>query len=251
MNVQTRLLGVALLLVNGAGPAGAQGLDRPVAMNSNVRSIAITATDRVLNQADIATVHIGYLLYGPDHDAAYATGATASQTIVKALQQAGVPAEAIESQEQSLAATDAEVLKALAAKDKVARAFTVRQSWTVRVAANDGTKVLDLSVHAGANDVGQIDWSLRDANAAQSAAAAKAIQRARSQAEAMAGGLHVRLGTLLYASNEVEAPPTPTVIPHPLMMKLLSAPPPPPPPMTINPQHIETSATVYAVFAIE
>ena len=42
--------------------------------------------------ADTATVHIGFIAYGPDSDAAYATGSRLSNAIIKALTDAGVPA---------------------------------------------------------------------------------------------------------------------------------------------------------------
>ena len=93
------------------------------------------------------------------------------------------------------------------AAERQAKAFHLHQSWTVRVAADDAAKLLDVAVRAGANDSGQIDWQLADPNAAQAEAAAKAIQRAQTQAKAMASGLGVHLGDLLYASNQVEGSP--------------------------------------------
>jgi uncharacterized protein len=62
----------------------------------------------------------------------------------------------------------------------------------------------------------------------------------------MATGLNVHLGQLLYASNEVQASP---IRPVPMMAMAKAA--PAPPPLAINARQIETSATVYAVFAIE
>ena len=114
--------------------------------------------------------------------------------------------------------------------------------------AADAAKVLDTAVKAGANQSGQIDWSLADPNVAQSEAAAKALQRARTQAMAMANGLGVKLGALLYASNQVEAEPVRPLMraaaPMLAMTEKVQ-------PLAINARHIETSATVYAVFAIE
>ncbi len=215
-------------------------------IGKDTRSIAITATDRFTAQADTAVVHVGYVLYGPDREAAYATGSQASNAIKKALLDAGVAEASIESQDQSLSATDEGTLKPMTADKRTARTFTIRQSWTVRVEAKDANRALDVAVHAGANDSGQIEWSLRDANAAQATAATKAIQRARTQAQAMATGLNVKLGTLLYASNEVNAGPGPMPVARMMVMDRKAA-----PPLSLNPQQIETSATVYAVFAIE
>ena len=66
------------------------------------RTIAITATDKVIVLADVATIHIGFIAYGPDSDSAYATGSHTSNAIVKALTTAGVPNDAIESENQNV-----------------------------------------------------------------------------------------------------------------------------------------------------
>jgi len=196
------------------------------------RTIAITATDKVIVLADVATIHIGFTAYGPDSDSAYATGSRSSNAIVKALTTAGVPNDSIESENQNVSPQ---------------RKFQVTQSWTVRTNANDAAKVLDLAVKAGANQSGQIDWSLKDENAPESEAASKALQRARTVAAEMAKGLNTNLGALLYASNETQAEP-----PRPLMRAMAAAPMAQKvEPLAINPRQIEKTATVYAVFAIE
>src|SRR5205823_4937310 len=81
--------------------------------------------------------------------------------------------------------------------------------------ADDAAKILDLAVKAGANQSGQIDWSLKDENTPQAEAAGKALQRARTVAGEMAKGLNVKLGALLYANNETQAQP-----PRPLMQAI-------------------------------
>lgn len=229
-------------------PACAQvQVDDPQAVPLHVRSIAITATDRVTQQADVATVHIGYQLFAGDKDTAYTAGSKASNAIVDALRAAGVAKDAIESQQQSLGPTEPYQLNQLPAGERAAHGFTISQSWTVRATPDDAARILDLAIKAGANTSGDIDWSLRDPNAASAAAAAKALQRAKVQAEAMAAGLGVHLGELLYASNEMEAQPVrPVMAMAAARMKAA-----PPPPLAINPRQIETSATVRAVFAIE
>jgi len=219
-----------------------------ITVGKDNRSIAITATEKVTSDADTATVNIGYQLFGPDKDAAYATGSKASNTIIDALHKAGVPNDAIESQSQSIAATQPYLVEKLSPADKLAHAFTIQQSWTVRSNAADAAKILDLAVKAGANNAGQIEWSLHDPNGAQAEAAAKALQRAHSVASSMAAGLGVKLGGLLYASNEVQSEPV-----RPLMraMAVDSIAAQKVQVLAINPRRIDTSATVYAVFSIE
>jgi uncharacterized protein YggE len=219
-----------------------------IQVSKDNRTIAITATDKVLVLADVATLHIGFIAYGPDSDSAYAAGSRTSNAIVKALTSAGVPNDSIESENQNVSPVQEYQIDKLTPAEKAQRKFQVTQSWTVRTNANDAAKVLDLAVKAGANQSGQIDWSLKDENAPQSEAATKALQRARTVAEEMAKGLNAKLGTLLYASNETQAEP-----PRPLMRAMAAAPMAKTDvaPLAINPRQIEKTATVYAVFAIE
>jgi uncharacterized protein YggE len=220
-----------------------------IQVNKDNRTIAITATDKVIVMADTATVHIGFIAYGPDSDAAYATGSRISNAIVKSLIAAGVPSDAIESETQNVSPVQEYQIDKLTPAEKAQRKFQVTQSWTVRTPADNAAKILDLAVKAGANQSGQIDWSLKDENASQAEAAGKALQRARTVAAEMAKGLNVKLGALVYASNEIQAEP-----PRPLMrdkfvggLQTMSA----VAPLAINPRRIEKFATVYAVFAIE
>jgi len=228
-----------------AAPAFAQA--PTIQVNRENRTIAITATDKVTAIADTATVHIGFIAYGPDSDAAYATGSRISNAIVKSLTAAGVPSDAIESENQNVSPVQEYQIDKLTPAEKAQRKFQVVQSWTVRTPADDAAKILDLAVKAGANQSGQIDWSLKDENAPQAEAAGKALQRARTVASEMAKGLSVKLGALIYANNETQAEP-----PHPLMQAMTKGRATAAPvPLAINPRRIEKSATVYAVFAIE
>jgi uncharacterized protein len=218
-----------------------------IQVNKENRTIAITATDKVTVLADRAAVHIGFIAYGPDSDTAYANGSRVSNAIIKSLKTSGVSDDAIESENQNVSPVQEYQVDKLTPAEKAQRRFQVTQSWTVRTDAADAAKILDLAVKAGANQSGQIDWSLKDENASEAEAAGKALRRARTVAAEMAKGLDAKLGALLYASNETQAAP-----PRPFM-RAMAAPSAAMKvePLAINPRQIEKSATVYAVFAIE
>jgi uncharacterized protein len=237
-----RLAPLALLVA--AITASAQTIQ----VNKENRTIAITSTDKVTVLADTATVHIGFIVYGPDSDWAYATGSRLSNAIIKALTDAEIPAEAIESENQNISPVQDYQNEKLTPAEKNQRKFQVTQSWTVRTAADDAAKVLDLTVKAGANQSGQIDWSFKDEHAPEFEAAAKALKGARAQAGQMATSLNAKLGVLLFASNQTQAE---TI--RPLMRALATeqAVVDKVQPLAISPRQIEKSATVYAVFAIE
>jgi uncharacterized protein YggE len=221
-----------------------------IQVNKDNRTIAITATDKVIALADTAAVHVGFIAYGPDSDAAYATGSRLSNAIIKSLTSAGIPSDAIESESQNVSPVQDYQVDKLTPAEKAQRKFQVTQSWTIRANASDAAKILDLAVKAGANQSGQIDWSLKDENAPQAEAASKALQRARTVAGEMAKGMNVKLGALIYASNETQAEPVRPLI-KAMMISNGALAAPAPQPLAINPRQIEKSATVYAVFAIE
>jgi uncharacterized protein len=238
---------LAAAILTTAAPAISQ--TPTIQVNKDNHSIAVSATDKVTAMADTATVHIGFITYGPDSDAAYATGSRLSNAIMQALTTAGIPKDAIESENQNVSPVQEYQIDKLTPAEKAQRKFQVVQSWTVRTPANDAAKTLDLAVKAGANQSGQIDWSLKDENAPQAEAAAKALQRARTVAGEVAKGMNVKLGALIYASNETQAEPVrplmKNMVVNGAMAAMTGA------PLAINPRQIEKSATVYAVFAIE
>jgi uncharacterized protein YggE len=241
-----KILSLSALVLVAA--IGSTAIAQTIQVNKDNRTIAITATASVTAMADTATVHIGFIAYGPDSDAAYASGSHLSNSIVKALTAAGVPSDAIESENQNVSPVQEYQIDKLTPAEKAQRKFQVTQSWTVRTNAADAAKILDLAVKAGANQSGQIDWRLKDQNAPQAEAAAKALQRARTVASEMAAGMNVKLGVLIYASNETQVEPV-----RPLMkaMSVNGAMAAAAAQLVINARQIEKSATVYAVFAIE
>jgi uncharacterized protein len=240
-----KMLRIAAIALCTAAIAGSA---QTIQVSRENRTISVTATDKVLAMADIATVHVGFIAYGLSSDAAYAAGSRASNAIVKALTGAGISSDSIESENQSVAPVQNYQVEKLTDAEKAQRKFQVTQSWTVRTNADNAAKVLDLAVKAGANQSGQIDWSFKDENAPAAEAAGKALKSARTQAEQMAQSLNAKLGALLYASNEVQASPI-----RPMMMRAMTAPAPMDKvqPLAINPRQIEKSATVTAIFAIE
>ena len=222
-----------------------------VKVDKNNRTIAVTASEKATADADLAVVHIGFQTFGPDEPTTYADGSKTSNAIVDALKKAGVPDKAIESENQSLQRNNYHDPQE-SELDRAKKQFVLNQSWTVKTAPDDAAKVLHIAVEAGANQSGQIDWQYKDMNGLQAKAAANALAKAQAIAQQMAQGLNVKLAGLIYASNEApESPVRPLergynfitngAVAAPMVAKVLA----------INPRQIETSATVYAVFAIE
>lgn len=234
---------IAVAMIGLLSLANAQTIQ----VDKNNRTIAVTASDKALTDADLAVVHIGFQVFGPDEQTTYASGSKISNAIIDAVKKAGVPEKSIESEGQNLQPNNYHDPKE-SEMDRARKQFMLNQSWTVKTKPDDAAKVLHIAVEAGANQSGQIDWQFQDMNSLQAKAAANALTKAQAIAQQMAQGLNVKLTGLIYASNQ--APESP-VRPVPMMAMAMARKQDTVAPLAINARQIEESATVYAVFAIE
>lgn len=239
------VLGVAIV-----GIAQAQSIQ----INRENKTIAISTTDEATTVSDIAAITIGFEVYEADSESAYADGAKLSHAILEALHKAGVDDKSIESSSQGLQRNTS-----FDDKDKpeqrTKKQFVFRQQWEVSVSPQAAAEVIRAAIAAGANTSGAIDWRLTDRKALQAKAAEAALIKARGVAENMAEGLHVKLGALIYASNESprtqlyfrpKAGLAMAVDSSEISALLANS-----PPLEIRPETIREEATVYAVFSIE
>ncbi len=224
-----------------------------IQIDRNNRTIAVTTSDSASADADAAIVHIGFKDYASDASAAYAAGSKTSNAVASALKALGVEKQNIESESQSVAEVQLFELQNLSPAERLIRKYSVQQSWSVKVKAQDAAKTLDAAIKAGANNSGQIDWTVNDDDSLQAQAAARALQRARAIAGQMAKGLGAQLGSLMYASNEAPQRPVFALKGRAAMtMEAGSASGQQKvEPLSLSPRRVERSATVYAVFAIE
>ena len=229
--------------------AATASLAQQIAVSKDNRTIAVTTSAEASANADTVTVHIGFLVYGAGQDSAYALGSKTSNGITAALKAAQVPEDAIQSEMQSIGPVQDYGSQNWTPAEKAARTFQVQQTWNVKAAAANGAKVLDIAVKAGANQSGQMSWSVADQDALQAQAARLALERARQIAQQMAAGLNATLGPLVYASNEA---PAREPLPVRAMMSRMAAPAAQKvEPLSVSPQKVSASATVYAVFGIQ
>jgi hypothetical protein len=252
MMLHSRLAQALATLLVAALPLSAQQIQ----INKENKTIAITTSDQADALADTAVVTVGFHSFGKDQDGTYADATRTSNAIMAALTGAGVPKEAIESAEQGLNPIEPGNQENQARYAQGLR-FEFSQSWRVTLPAAAAANVLHVAILAGANDSGAIQWQLRKDDALEAEAAKKALEHARQIASQMSAGLGVKLGTLVYASNQT--PPRGILAAMGLgggllvqtesasvgMTKRNLA------PLAISPERITKSATVYAVFAIE
>lgn len=201
------------------------------------RTLTVSAENQVTVDPDVAILHVGFQTQPMDAQAAYAAGAQTSNAIVAAIKQAGIPESSIHSEWQRLDSVYGKPHK-----------FTLQQQWTVKVKPERAAEVLDVAVTAGATDSGQIDWTVEDEQALQDKALDGAAAKARTQASVLAKGMGVKLGAVVYVSNQTSAPVYPMFRAFAAPMAGMAS---PQQPLAIEPRKVTSTATVYAVFAIE
>jgi len=218
-----------------------------ILVNRQNKTIAITAEDSISMDPEVATITLGYQNYAPTKDAAYQENKRVSNEVTNALLKGGVPKSALET--ESLRLQRAELDAKWTTEEKKERQFQASQSLIIHVSADRAQAVVDTGLRAGANVLEALDWNVSDPNALQAKAGSAALAKAKTIAEQMAKGLNVKLGDLVYASNQAPV----SEFAGRVMPEVMAPPPPlpPPPQLVLYPKKVKSDATVYAVFAIE
>jgi uncharacterized protein YggE len=247
----SRLLAGLAIGVAAAGMLSAQTIQ----INRDNKTIAISTTDEATATADIAAITIGFEIFGPDSLTVSADGSKLSHAILEALRKTGVEDKAIESSTQGVQRNNNFDEKEKP-EQRAKMQYIFRQSWEVNVPPQSAAEAIRVAIAAGANQSGAIEWRFSGRKDLQAKAAGNALVKAREVAARMAEGLHVKLGALIYASNETPNAKIFFVRTSRGMVletsngsigSLVLA----GPPLEIRPQTIREAATVYAVFAIE
>lgn len=225
------------LLAGGLSAGAQQASQAELKIEPANRTLTVSAEGQVSVEPDVAILHIGFETQPMDAKSAYAQGAQTSTAIVAALKEAGIAESAIHSEWQRLEGVTGKPHK-----------FTLAQQWTVRTTPLRAAEILDVAVTAGATDSGEIEWSVEDERALEDQALDEAAARARDEAAALAKSMGVRLGALIYVSNQTAA----RLLPIPLFARAApAAMAGPAATLAIEPRKVSSSANVYAVYAIE
>lgn len=229
---------IALLAAGALGLAQQPG-DLKLNIDSSNRTIAVSAVGRVTLDPDVAILHVGFETKPEDSKSAYADGARTSNAIIEAIKGAGIPDTSIRSEYQRLEPFDVKNHK-----------FKLTQEWTVKVPPARAGEILDLAVNAGATDSGDIDWTVEDIHGLENQALEQAAERAHEDAEVMAKASGAKLGSLLFATNQIAEIRTSFAYTNNEMDTITRA-GAQAPPLSIEPRKVVREATVYLVFAID
>jgi hypothetical protein len=229
----------AAILVLGTLAAAQQTTQAQLKIESANRTLTVSAEERVTADPEIAILHIGFETQPSDAKTAYAIGAKTSNVIVTALKNAGIPEASIRSENQHL-------------QNELGKAhrFKLVQQWTVKAPPDRVAEILDVAVAAGATDSGQIDWTVQDVRALEDQALDRAASRAKANANVLAKGMGVHLGSVIYVTNQVSEPQFQSmayVNGNNADANYMAV----PKALAIEPRKVSRTATVYAIFAIE
>jgi uncharacterized protein YggE len=233
-------------LAMGSSVAG-QG----VSVTRDNKTVAVTVTESLEVQPEVGVVTLGYHNFGRTQDAAYEENTRMAAKVLKALLDAGIKKEDIETQSLSLGRS-AEPNKQGGQQQDKERQFEAQQTWRIRLPVGEIQKGIDGAVAAGANDIQEIEWSVKDPKALAARARSAAITRARGVAEELAQSLGGRVGTLLFVSNSEQSRYAGTVGNlNAVALSTVEVQAAPKMILNLFPQKVTREATIYAVFALE
>ena len=226
-----------------------------VEVNRNNKTIAVNAQASESADPDIAIIMFSYQNYGTSTEEAYKSNVASAAAVVKAMLDAGVPKEVIETGQIQLSPVS-EPGEKWTPEERKARQVSAQQSWTVRLPVAEAQKLVDLVMKAGANKIDSVTWDLVDRASLQAKASGTALAKARAVADQMAKGLNAKLGELVYASNFAPEERDRFVEQFWLKrkgsyMRWLPESGAAGPTLVLFPQKVKETATVHAVFAIE
>jgi len=134
--------------------------------NPSPKSIAVIVTDSASAEADMATIHLTASSFGASRDGAYAANVVRANKVLKALMDAGVPKQDIETENVSISEADFREHPTWP-KEKP---FSASQSWSIRVSSAQARDILDVAMQNGATEIGHVEWAVADPSALESKA---------------------------------------------------------------------------------
>jgi len=168
---------------------------------SGEKTIEVSATEKIEVIAEIVTLKIGCQTQAATKDAAYAENTRIANNVIQALLEAGVPKLAIETETLNLEQDQ----DRYGAKPNQPLKYLLSQKWQIRSEASEAQKIVDIAVAAGANQIENVEWSVKEPSQLEAKAYAAALSRARSIAEQTASQTGLKLGEIVSIANSTSS----------------------------------------------
>jgi uncharacterized protein YggE len=171
-------------------------------LGSDKRTVEATTTEKISVPSDSAIVKIGFNHIADTKDAAYGETVRLGAKIIKALLDAGISKEEIQTETLNVGREE-EPSRNTSSSPKIK--YSAEQQWRIHVVAADAQKTIDIAVTAGANSVQGVEWNVSDPQSLRAKAYGVALARAKEMAEQSAAQAGVKLGELISIINGEES----------------------------------------------
>ncbi|HET8925845.1 MAG TPA: SIMPL domain-containing protein [Candidatus Acidoferrum sp.] len=214
--------------------------------SDNRRTIEATTTEKISVPSDSAIVKIGFNHIADTKDTAYTETVRMGAKIIKALIDAGISKEEIQTDAVNVGREE-EPLRNTSSSPKIR--YSAAQQWRIHVVAADAQKTIDIAVTAGANSVQGVEWNVSDPQSLRAKAYGVALARAKEMAEQSASQAGVKLGELISVINGEESEGF-AKLPMARKMVAVEVQATPMQNLVLYPGKVEREATVTLIFAI-
>ncbi len=165
----------------------AQGQEVQVSRTN--RTISVVVTESVRVDPEIARISVGYHNFARTKQIAYEENVRLANKIAKALLDAGVPKNLIETETFSVGRAQRYDMPEAGSKELE---YAAEQIFSVRVPVAQAQAIVDRAVGAGANKVEEVEWAVTDPMSLEAKANSAALAKALTSAERMAKELRVQ-----------------------------------------------------------
>jgi uncharacterized protein YggE len=208
MNIRNAVIGSGFVIMAALAAAILVGPRQGIssAPDTLPRIVTVSGQGEVKVKPDMATISTGVSSDAPTARAALARNNAAMTAVLKALREAGVSEEEIQTSNFSVSPIYGAVQPGQTGTPRVV-AYQVSNQVSARVIdlARLGA-ILDALVQAGSNQIGSISFDVKDPVAATNEARRKAVADARARAELYAGAADVSVGSVIQISEVSTSP---------------------------------------------
>ena len=202
----TTVVALAALLIGvlafTARPVGAQDNSQPT------KTISVTGSGEVFGKPDVAYINLGVDETNTDAGKAIDSANTTLTAIVKALSEAGVKDEDIQTTSYNIYPEDKTDPQTGQATGGRVYHVTLAVTVTIRDISKVGT-VIQAGLGAGANTINSLSFGIADSKSLEAAARKAAVADAADRAKQLAEAAGVTLGTPISISESIGSVPVP------------------------------------------
>lgn len=211
MNIRNAAAGSGLVIAAAAAASLLVGPKQTVSASADdlPRIVTVSGNGEIRVKPDMAIVTSGVTTEAATAKAALAKNNTAMAAVMKALKEAGIDEDDIQTSNFSVSPVYASPQPGHASSPQIS-SYQVSNQVTVRIRKLSGLgSTLDSLVQAGSNQVSGISFDVADPSSVTNEARRKAIADARAKAELYAGAAGASVGSVMQISEVSMSPVMP------------------------------------------